>query len=342
MTIYLVGNAPADFDTPVGVGSTNVSAMTYTNTWSSPTNELGCVTAITDPTLGLETKFSEPASDFWITFYTAVNTASTGNNFFTLIDGTGVDILRFVPLTSSSFKVDIRNGTSYTTVITPIAFDPKNDPKRFDVKFKMHDTLGVIEIYNNDSLVGSYAGDTLPTPTTEIGSARFKNWRNNTSWTYAAFYSQILATDTSTRGIEVIQTQPNAATIYAGQDSGGLTDINEITPDLTSDNSKMIFSVADAKSAFTTTSVNTNFDTGWQVVSVISTARAVRGAGSPVSTVAPMVRTATGVDAFASPEAISDTSFGTVYKEFTVNPDTTSAWTVAEANAAAVGLRVAT
>ena len=342
MTIYLVGNSPADFDSPSGVGSVSVFSNIQTGFLSSPTNDLGSVTAVTDPSLGFEAKFSVPASDFWITFYTGVNNSNTGSNFFTLIDGTGVDILRFVPVTNSSFKVDLWNGTSYTTVISLIAFDPKNNPKRFDVKFKMHDTLGVIEIYNDNSLSGSYAGDTLPTPTTEIGSAAFRPWRYNTSWSYAAFYSQILAMDTSTRGIEVIQTQPNAATTYAEQDSGGLTDINEISPDLTSDNSKMIFSVANAKSAFTTTSVDTIFDTGWQVVSLVSTARAVRGAGSPVSTVAPMVRTGTGVDAFGSPGTISDTSFATLYTEFTVNPDTGSAWTISEANAAAVGMKVAT
>ena len=147
--------------------------------------------------------------------------------------------------------------------------------------------------------------------------------------------------DTSTRGIEVIQEQPNAATTYAGQDSGGLTDINAVIPTATVDTSKMVFSVADAKSAFTTT-MDATFNTGWQVVSVISTARASRGTGSSISTVAPMVRTATGVDAFASPQTTTETLFKPHFSEFTVNPDTTSAWTVAEANAAAVGLRVAT
>ena len=341
MTIYLVGNAPADFDSPQGLGSSLVYAYSSTDK-SSSTNDLGCVTAVTDPTNGLEIDFSNPTSDFWITFYASGTNASIGNNFFTLNDVNGVDILRFVPVSNTTFKVELWNGTSYTTVISLINFDLINDPKRFDVKFKMHDTLGVLEIYNNDSLVGSYTGDTLPTPTTEVHRVKFSNQRQNTSFSYACFYSQILAMDTSTRGIEVIQTQPTLTTTYAGQDSGGLTDINEIVPDLASDASRMLFTVADAKSAFTTTSMDAVYNTGWQVVSVISTARAVRGTGSPISTVAPMIRTTTGVDAFASPQTTLETSFKTFYSEFTVNPDTGTGWTVSEANAAAVGMRVAT
>ena len=342
MTVYLVGNAPADFDSPQGAG--NSYNFAYQAGWaqSSPTNQGGCVTAILGAATGLEIDFSQPTSDFWITFYTECYNRRTGNDIFSLVDSNNISLLRFVSVTEQTFRVELWNGSSYTTVITSIAFNPQTDPSRFDVKFKIHDTAGVIEVYKSDVLVGSYSGDTLLTASTAISRARFKQWRGgNTSWTYVAFYSQILAMDTSTRGIEVIQEQPNAATTYAGQDSGGLTDINAVIPTATVDTSKMVFSVADAKSAFTTT-MDATFNTGWQVVSVISTARASRGTGSSISTVAPMVRTATGVDAFASPQTTTETLFKPHFSEFTVNPDTTSAWTVAEANAAAVGLRVAT
>tara|TARA_R110002126_G_scaffold131090_3_gene274809 strand:- start:78 stop:1109 length:1032 start_codon:yes stop_codon:yes gene_type:complete len=343
MTVYLVGNAPADFDSPQGAGSALIFGHQSGGVQASPTNQGGCVTAVLGTGTGFEIDFSQPTSDFWITFYTECSTRRDGNDIFSLVDGNNISLLRFVSVTDQTFRVELWNGSSYTTVITSIAFNPDTDPSRFDVKFKIHDTAGVIEVYKSDVLVGSYSGDTLLTASTAISRARFKQWRGgNSSWTYVAFYSQILAMDTSTRGIEVIQEQPNAATTYAGQDSGGLTDINAVVPTTTVDTSKMVFSVADAKSAFTTTSMDTSYNTGWQVVSVISTARASRGTGSSISTVAPMVRTSTGVDAFASPQTTTETLFKPHFSEFTVNPDTTSAWTVAEANAAAVGLRVAT
>ena len=343
MTIYLVGNAPADFDSPDSSNTIHFFASSVSTTTGSSTND-GVGMAVRGTPNGFAIDFSQDSSEFWLTYFVKAGWSQANTTPLTFKGSDGTDILRFRQTASSSSQIDLWDGSAWINVVSTFTFNPATDPSRFDLKFKMHDTAGVIEVYKDNVLVGSYSGDTLRTSSTTVSRVALNNYYTSQSaYVFQAIYSQILAMDTSTRGVIVKQLEPSAAGNYSGQDSGVYTDIDEVIPTYPAvDQDKLVFSVADAKASFPTGSLPSSYDTGWQVISLVVSPRVARGIGSSVSTVAPMVRTATGVDAFASPQTAPETTFNNRFAEFTVNPDTGSAWTVPQANSAQIGVKVAT
>ena len=341
MTIYAIGGTHVDFNSPDAE-----NALTTPSHATSGISDVWSATLPTGPYMVIfgspfQINLSQSTSDFWTTYWFNSKQTSThaGREVIAFSDN-GTNVLRFVAINADSFSVDLWTGASWATVIASVTCD-NNLGQRYDIHFKMHDTLGEIEIYVDNVLAGSFYGDTVGSTSTTVNEFAINSWYNSTNSLYSSYYSQILVQSDDTRGIAVVSAQANGGTTYADQDSGTVTDINaRYGKGSTVDPSKLIFSSANSTSAFATLGIDAQFDTGWQVVNVVTNVRSMYGAASPVTNIAPMVRTATNVDSFATAVASTPLLFKTAFGEFPLNPDTSAAWTVAEAEAASVGVRV--
>lgn len=341
MTIYAIGGTHADFNSPDAESTYSISSYATSGISDEYSSTLPAGPYMIMQGGPFQINLSQSTSDFWTTYWFNSRLSSTevGREVIAFSDS-GAGVLRFAAVNSTSFSVGLWTGASWATVIASVACD-SDLGQRYDIHFKMHDTLGEIEIYVDNVLEGSFYGDTVRSTSTTVNEFTINNWYGNTSYLYDSYYSQILVQSDDTRGIAVVSAQANGSTAYADQDSGAVTDINSIYGKGSAvDTSKLIFSSANSTSAFVTLGIDAQFDTGWEVVSVVTNVRSMYGAASPVTNIAPMIRTATNVDSFATAVASTPLLFKTGFAEFPLNPDTSAAWTVAEAEAASVGVRV--
>lgn len=344
MAIYAVGNTPADFTgSNTSYDGAAVYNTSFNDTRTSGSNRPGGYTSVAGRFQGrFNIELSQAVSDVWVSFYMKT-TKSPMNGITPLtLDDDGTPILRWYTVTGG-IQVDLWAGTAWVTVIPLCKFAPTSGA-RFDIHFKLHDTLGEIEIYVDSALAGSFYGDTKRSSNTTVDALELADYYYLSFITSIAYYSQILVQSESTLGKYVIYQQPtDADPFYAGQDSGGLTDVNENHADTVDDSTLMVFSVANSKASFRTEHLNSalsTLSTGWVVLSVVSSVRAASGLADIVNSVSPMVRTGTGVDAFASSSSATGPAFSAAFEEFPTNPDTGLQWTLAEANAAAIGVEI--
>jgi hypothetical protein len=340
MPIYAVGNTPTDFvsndvDSPAvgAVYSTNVNDPAM-----SPTNRPGAYMVLYGKNGGFTIELPTSISEFWMTYW--LNAAYTGNAYVPLIlyDGT-IPILRFKTV-SNGFSVEQYSGTAWVEIIPAFVCDVLVGA-RYDIKWVMSATVGVIEIYRNNILLASFYGNTKLQASTTINKVLLDNWRTDQdSVSFASRLSQLLIQSDTTRFVEVLASYPNGTATYQEQSAGVLADINEKSTDEQGDITKMIYTNANSRSAFVTDGIAVQFDTGWVVTAVVSNVRASIGVGSPLNAVAPMIRIGT-TDAFSTNKSVG-LPFKTTFTEWPVNPATGVAWTIAQSEAVAVGVRVAT
>lgn len=341
MTIYAVGNTPADF---TGSNTSNDGAAVYnsssTDTRTSVSNRPGGYTSVSGRYQGrFNIELSQAVSDVWVSFYVKTTRNPMSGTTPLTLDDDGTPILRWYTVTGG-IQVDLWSGTAWVTVIPLCKVAPANG-SRYDIHFKLHDTLGEIEIYVDNTLEGSFYGDTKRSSSTTVDALELADYFYHSAISSLAYYSQMLVQSESTLGKYVIYRQPtDGDPFYAGQDSGGLTDVNENHADTVDDSTLMVFSVANSKASFRTEHLNSPFSAGWVVLSVVSAVRAASGLADIVNSVSPMVRTGTGVDAFASSSSATGPAFSAAFEEFPTNPDTGLQWTLAEANAAAIGVEI--
>jgi hypothetical protein len=340
MPIYAVGNTPTDFVSN-DVDTLAVSAYYSTSATDlsmSPTNRPGAYMMVHGVSGGFTIELPTPVSEFWMTHY--LNAAYTGANYipFILYNGT-IPVLRF-KTTSNGFSVEQYNGSTWVQIIPAFVCNVLIGA-RYDLKWVMSATVGVVEIYRNDILLASFYGNTKLQASATIDRVYLDSWRTDqASAGFSSKISQLLIQSDTTRYVEVLATYPTGTTIYQEQNSGVLADINEKSTDETGDTTKMIYTTANAKSAFVTGGIDSQFYTGWVVTGVVANVRASIGVGSPLNAVAPMIRTGT-TDAFGVNKAVG-LPFKSSFTEWAVNPATGVTWTVAESEALAVGVRVAT
>tara|TARA_R110000772_G_C13307972_1_gene439575 strand:+ start:4616 stop:5638 length:1023 start_codon:yes stop_codon:yes gene_type:complete len=338
MTVYAVGNTPADFLADINqVGSSAVGVGTGSGTTVSSTNQGGAYFSIVSGNGGFTFDFSQPASEFWMTFWHKSSDQTSPNIPIYWYGPLGATFHYAVTSTNlADFKM--YDGTTWVTLFN--FNNLSSQGSRIDFKIKIDAVVGEIEVYTNNVLSGSFYGNTLPSgDRTTIDRARLETYRNNGVLKYC-YWSQILVQSDDTRTVEVLQTQPNLASFYQEQDTGAVTDINLLSAKNNADTDVILFTNPDARSTFTTTELPAEYDTGWFVTSVVTTVRAANTLDSPIQAVAPMIRTATGVDAFGANSG-TELSFNTTFAEFPLNPDTGLAWTIVETETVSVGARTA-
>ena len=335
MTIYAIGNTPADFDS-FNIGDAHISTGYGSTGYQSVANTPGTFVNTTSAGTPFKFNFTESISDFWFTVHGGSIYVKNNSRVLSFSDN-DVECLRFYTV-GGGFSVQLRNGASWVTVIPLVACTFNNGGSRIDMKVKIDPTVGEIEVYINGFLQGSFLGNTQLSTSTTFNQCSFFNFRYDRS--YNSYWSQVLVQSDTTLQVEVLQGIPDATSFYQEQDSGGLTDINNSSARLEADIAKMVCTNPADKSTFTTTGIPAQFDTGWVVTNIVSVVRASSGAGSTINAVAPMVRTATGVDSFAL-DLPTDLTPATVFAEFPLNPATGLAWTIPESETATVGVRVA-
>ena len=335
MTTYVIGNSATDFDSP-DLYAPHVRTIINAST-TSDTNPGNAATQVYGGKGGMRINFSQAVSEFWMTawMYSYQTNLEAGIQFR---DGDN-SVMRIKAISATRFSIDLWDGAAWVIVVPSTPWVITSIDQRIDIRFKMDSTVGEIEFYIGNTLVASFYGNTVRTASTTVDILVLDSWRDIESW--RSEWSQLLIQSDTTIGVEVLLLHPNGTTVLAGQDSGALSDINEIGGYTTGDISKMVYSTLDATSAFTTGNLPTQFLTGWVVSSVVANVRATIGENSALNAVAPMIRTATNVNEFG-PNFLIDTTFKTSFAEFLVNPDTGVAWTITEAQSTAIGARVTT
>lgn len=175
-------------------------------------------------------------SEFWLSWHFYMVNSTNANTMTPLVlqapDGT--NIFRIMGA-NAPWNFQLWNGSAWTTVGSSLTRPGGNAVWKFDLRFKMADA-GVIELYANGALLGSYSGDTLLTAATQIGFASFFP-------TYSASgfetLTAIILADESTIDMVFAQNLPSgngAQTAWAGDytaidDSGALSKLDFISSD---------------------------------------------------------------------------------------------------------------
>lgn len=273
-------------------------------------------------------------SDLWISFYVRVNNDNSKESpALTLYNGTD-PLIRLDTNNKSSnieWQLETYNGSTWTAAVTGLSNIYEHTTYRIDIHVIFNDTTGEITIYKDNVQDGTFSGDTITNGA--IGtcdkvtfSGMESTWANNT------YYSAIMIADEDTRTIRYIQDTINAVGThndftgaYTSVDSTGIDDINFMSGN------------SGQKQTFTKGAGPTAYATGYDVIAVGVSARLKRG-GAGAASHQLMVREGT-TDGLGTSTS-SPESFTNHKALFTTNPDTSAAWTYAEADAAEVGVSI--
>ena len=329
MTILAFGTSTSELN-PEGIVATLSSSVTTASFISPDVVEGVNIGRATQPLVaGLQ---FTPTADVWVSFYAYATRTSSGALPFCVLSGGGVELFRLYQKTPGAI-IQYHNNTSWVDSGTTFT-QPNNTAIRFDFHVVIHDTTGTLTVYQNGAEKTSTtfaAGDTLLRGEANVDDVRFDNHQANDSF----YLSAVLVSDTDSRLIRYAQRALDGAGSETDW-SGAYTDINESGVD----ESDVIQSGTTAdKATYTFAALPTALNTGYTVVGVGVSARASKGATSPANLqLAARHGTTNGFSA-----SKSLTNMWKVHQDiFILNPDTASAWTFAEADAAQVGVQAIT
>jgi len=275
-------------------------------------------------------------SEFWYAFDVFATTwdgAATAGNLFYLLGGAFKEPIMAVNNTASGIPtLYLFDGSSFGSSIATSGVSIPNDTRiRLDIHVKMHDTLGVIEVYKDQELMMSFSGDTnLMSHITGVGAARHFNPRSASTYTYA--HSGMILADEDTRGMilhEAVATAAGATSSWTGSYTGiaetGIDDTDIISSNAANQVGTFVMEDVHADLAY------------YEPVAVVLTARAQRGSGP---------QTIQGVARIGSTDytqALEGTIINLTYSGhcvvFDESPATTDPWTLSEIAAAEFGLK---
>ena len=279
---------------------------------------------------------STPSSDFWVSFHTYGIISTSGNDRPPMeVFGNGKGLFRLMP-TNGLFVIQYHNDTSYQTSGTSFGPLLDNTIIRWDFHVVIHDTTGTLTVYingNEQTSTTFSAGDTLLRGESVADEVRFAAPENINVGSYL---SACFVSDTDSRIIHYVQRVLDGA----GTETdwvGAYTDIDEVGID---PDDFIQSGTTTEKATYTFAALPAALNTGFDVVGVGVSARAAKGSASGPSNLQLAVRENV-TNGFSSSKALSD--FWAPYQHmFPLNPDTTSAWTFAEADAAEVGVQAIT
>jgi len=323
MAILAFGTSPADFfdGSPSGIGGSTSYRAPYVEESIFLNNDSGVEGFLEFPT----------TADAWISFsvgFTADQT-SDPNGCLRVYGDDGNILFRFA---NSSYKdmdyqYDIGAGfVQFGTYRT-------SGRVRFDLRVFVDASGGQIEVYVN----GSHSATASGIDTTKSGaiSGVSKIGIRGSNHSADTYMCALFVADEDTRNIEYVQLKPDTSGVHSDF-TGGLTEVDGNGFD-------------DATSAFSLTSghklslkdgsLTTDFDSGYDVVGVGVAARAFKGTAAAYDLKA-LIRSGSVEEVGpAWGIAIAKDGYQTIWD---VNPETSAAWTVAEAKAAEFGVQVHT
>jgi hypothetical protein len=311
---YFIGGEDHDFSK---IGSCTVNTAT---TAGRRTAYARCALQVAAASLtdGWVGSFSSAQSSFWLAarMYLSNNNNSTANvETIAFTDSAGARRLVIRTGTGTNpFALVKRNASNTNTALVTLSVSPSVSLVRWDIQVN-YGTSGSINIYMDGALVGSYTGDVTTDSVTSLSG--FVLGGTSTSATNA-LWSEVIVSDSDTRGLSLVTLTPSANGNAFTWDSGSYTSINETTLD---DSSVMSSGTSGELAQFT---VNSSGITGNPAIKAVAiTARGAKGGTGPQN-VKMNVRTS-GIDYMSSAIALP-AALNRVQGVFATNPGTSGPW----------------
>lgn len=252
-----------------------------------------------------------------------IGASSASQALITLFNSSAVAVFRLYVSASSTLQMQYWNGSAWTNIGATWVYSGSTR-YTFDMKV-VCGSSGVAEFYVGGTLITS--GTATMTSVTNIAKMRLSS--NSSSLTY---YSQVIAADESTIGWKLPTLAPtgNSATNtawtgdYTGVDEAVLDDVDTITS--ASAGGVETFTMSDAPTL-----------SGYAVKAVVVSMRARNAATGPQNIQA-AVRSA-AANYFSGTLTGIGTGYAPLLAVFATDPATSAAWTLANANAAELGVK---
>lgn len=250
-----------------------------------------------------------------------------------LIDiATGQVVIAIDPDNGGTWAMEYWNGSTFTTVDFDSDFTNAT-LHRVDINWKIADAGGFFSIYIDETLVATFAGDTLLTGFTTIDRVRFLGGDNIASSTSTEInYSQVIVSTTDTRGLHLATIDITGAGTTSAWTGSNIDVDDEAISDgdfLESGSANQVETMAAANLSATANAL--------AVRAVMLGMRAQRGAAGPQNLQGAVRVNAT--DYFSTSVSGLITSLQPFQALWAVSPDTSVVWTNAEIDALEVGVK---
>jgi hypothetical protein len=249
-----------------------------------------------------------------------------------LIDtATGREVVRVLQDVNEKLSFSYWDGSAYQ-VVTGTHTVVNDQLYRQDVRLKIDNGSGSIELYIDGSIVASFSGDTLNDDFTQIDRVRFESDNNIlASLSAGLLLSAVVIADEDTRPIRVktLHVTGNGSNTDWNSD---YTSVDEAL--LNNDNDAIASDAANEVETFALADVGL---TDYLVAAVSVNMRAQRGIGGPQNIQA-AVRV-DGTNYFSGNLAGLGNTHAPFWNIFDVSPDTSAAWTLAEVDALEAGVK---
>ena len=263
-------------------------------------------------------------STLWVSMYMWVG--GTGGGDMIVFRKDGNNIARVLSV-SSSFDVilQIYNGATWDTVASTHFFSV-GVLTRLDAKLVIHDTTGEFVLYANGVQVLSYtSGDTLrngQSDCNQVGVGKFGS----------CSVSGVFVSTADSRNIDMQQLIPTSVGNYTAW-TGTYTDVDDTG---VPDGLFIESGTADQLETYGKTSLDTAFNSGYNLIALGVSARALRGTGGPQN-LQMVVRSGT-TDGVSSTQSL-EVTYEPRFAEFANDPDTASAWGFSAMDSAEIGVK---
>lgn len=271
-----------------------------------------------------------PQSDIWFSGQYRTQATLNASAQLLLFTGNGVDVAR-VLAGSSALVFQAWDGGAWVGLSAPNSFTIISSAvNRFDVRVNVSNT-GNFDLYANGALQASFTGDTLLGAQTTIDTV----WLGNVRATGSSHWSGCFVADEDTRLIVAQHLRPIGNGFHTAW-TGDYTDVD----DLGDIDGNIINTVtADDLETYTKTTMTTDFDTGYEFMSLGVSAKARRAATGPQNLqLVCRSDTTDGVSASIPLDVTYDTKQGF----FANDPATAAAWLKAAMDSAQVGVKAIT
>jgi hypothetical protein len=220
MAFIMATNSIIGFDGySLGAVSFSVNNAYFNDTYVN--SAIYLVDATSRVTKTLDTPISEMWFHFEVAFFTGA--LSSHDQAFAIIAGPTHDLFRLLP-TDNVYTAQYWNGAAWVSFGSTHLINAATKTT-IDIHVKLDNSAGVFEWYVNETLVGSFAGDTILSTDTTASRVILDNPVTSTP-TAEPMISQCVIADESTIGCKVFQHTLTANGANTGWDGPGYTGYN--------------------------------------------------------------------------------------------------------------------